>query len=134
MTDDEVREVGAVLPIRDRTRQHPVPSGWRPVFCGIVRDIAGGDFEFDDGDPQVLPIDVKTKNQIIRYVSEYGENIVNVPEESWKTSVCQWMGSHWQVLIDLWTSESGRSDLVLSACVIEDGAQYRFRIDGVYVP
>jgi hypothetical protein len=134
MTNEEVREVGAVLPIRDRTRQHPVPSGWRPVFGSVVRAFAGGDFEFDGGHPQVLPIDVETRNQIEKYVSEYGERITLLPEDTWKTSVCQWMGNHWEVLIDLWSSGSGRSDLVLSARVFEDGAEYRFRIYGVYVP
>ncbi|AKU94643.1 hypothetical protein AKJ09_01307 [Labilithrix luteola] len=44
------------------------------------------------------------------------------------------MGTYWQVLIDLWTIESGASDLVLDAWVFETEDGFRFEINSVYVP
>jgi hypothetical protein len=44
------------------------------------------------------------------------------------------MGTRWDVLIDLWTVESGRSDLVLDARVFEVPSGYRYEIHLVYVP
>jgi hypothetical protein len=48
--------------------------------------------------------------------------------------VCQWMETHWDLLVDLWTAESGRSDLVLAVRVFECDGDYRFEIDSVHVP
>lgn len=50
------------------------------------------------------------------------------------SSVSQWMGTHWEVLVDLWTIESGRSDLVLTVFVLETTDGFRFEIDSVHVP
>ena len=53
---------------------------------------------------------------------------------SWQSSLCQWMGDSWDVLVDLWTAESGPSDLVLFVRVTESGSSYRFEVRGVWVP
>ena len=58
---------------------------------------------------------------------------------AWRPVLCeiacaQWMGTHWEVLVDLWTKEEGRSDLVLHVKVVEDGASPRFTVHLVYVP
>jgi len=44
------------------------------------------------------------------------------------------MGTHWEVLVDLWTVESGKSDLVLDARVFEQETGFRIEIHSVYVP
>lgn len=44
------------------------------------------------------------------------------------------MISHWDVLVDLWTVESGASDLVLFARVFEVENGFRFEIASVHVP
>ena len=44
------------------------------------------------------------------------------------------MESHWGVLVDLWTKESGKSDLVLGLRVFEEGGAIRFEVDSVHVP
>lgn len=68
------------------------------------------------------------------YIAEYGETLTELPEESWETSVAQWMDGHWEVLVDLWTVEAGASDLVLSARVFEEGTGVRIEVHMVYVP
>ena len=57
-----------------------------------------------------------------------------LPEETWDTSVATWMGTHWDVLIDLWTVEEGRSDLVLRANVYQDPPGFRYEVVMAYVP
>jgi len=62
------------------------------------------------------------------------ETLAELPDETWATSVSQWMGTHWEVLVDLWTVESGKSDLVLDARVFEQETGFRIEIHSVYVP
>ena len=120
------------LPVKDPRLSHPVATAWRPVFREVVRAFSNGDFR--PSVPGVDAIDEQTSEQIKAYLKAYGERLVDLPDAVWDTSASQWMGEHWEVLVDLWTVESGRSDLVLSAGVAEDGAGFRFSITGVYVP
>lgn len=72
--------------------------------------------------------------QIRKYIQEYGTKLVSLPQESWATSVCIWMGDHWDALIDLWTEEEGSSDLVLQVHVSEVDSEFLFTVYMVYVP
>ena len=80
------------------------------------------------------PIAPETALQIGNYVRSYGANLTELPDETWRTSVCIWTGSRWDVLVDLWTQEEGRSDLVLHAHVIDENPGYKIVIDLVCVP
>jgi hypothetical protein len=42
-----------------------------------------------------LPYRKKIAMQICMYIQEYGAKLVSLPEESWATSLCIWMGDHW---------------------------------------
>ena len=66
--------------------------------------------------------------------STFREKLVELSDETWKSSVAQWMRTHWEVLVDLRTEGEGRSDLVLDARVYEVEAGYRFKVHAVYVP
>ena len=44
------------------------------------------------------------------------------------------MGEYWEVLVDLYTVESGRSDMVLHARVFAENDGYRIEPGMVYVP
>ena len=68
------------------------------------------------------------------YVKDYGETLIDLPEETWKSSVCIWMGSRWDAIVDLWTLREGRSDLVLQTFVREAEVGFLFDIHMVYVP
>jgi hypothetical protein len=120
--------------IKDGESAHPVASDLRPTFRNIVDAFRKGDFGLV-GMPSVEPLDPKTQKQVRDYIAEYGETLAELPDETWKTSVAQWVGSHWDVLVDLWTEESGPSDLVLDARVFEDpDGGYRVVVHLVYVP
>ena len=76
----------------------------------------------------------ETAEQIREYIHEYGAKLVELPAASWDTSVCIWTGDHWDALIDLWTEEEGRSDLVLQVRVSEAADGYAVTIHMVHVP
>ncbi len=121
-------------PTKDETRAHPVATAWRPVLSEIVRVFAQGDYGLSKPLPGVDALPKRTAEQIRAYVGSCGATLVELPAESWETSLAQWMGDHWEVLVDLWTKEEGRSDLVLSLKVAEIGGEPRFSVRSVHVP
>ena len=94
----------------------------------------GRDYPWSVGVPGVSPVPLETAEHIEKYIQNYGEELVELPEETWDSSVCIWMGDRWDALVDLWTSSEGRSDLVLSLRVSEAGSGFHFDVYMVYVP
>jgi hypothetical protein len=70
----------------------------------------------------VAPVSAETAKQIREYLEDYGATLVALDPDTWESSVSLWMGDKWEVLVDLWTEEEGRSDLVLHLYVREDGS------------
>jgi hypothetical protein len=120
--------------VKDRGGQHPVASAWRETFHEIVSGFATGDFELKRRVLHVEPISQQVADQIRSYLQSYGETLVELPEETWRSSASQWMDGYWDVLVDLWTLESGASDLALSARVREHGEGFLIEIQGLHVP
>jgi hypothetical protein len=100
----------------------------------VVDAFVAKDYRLARGVPGVAPIAPTKAAQIEDYLVDYGETLAALPEATWTTSVSQWNGEHWDVLVDLWTAESGRSDMVLAAKVFEAAEGFRFEIRLVYVP
>lgn len=122
-------------PSKDLDNEQPIPESWRPTLRRIVQDFARGRYDLAPGLASVAPVSPSTAEQIRAYVADYGQTLIDLPDEAWDTSVCQWMETHWDILVDLWTAESGRSDMVLPARVFDvGGGEYRFEIDSVHVP
>jgi hypothetical protein len=119
---------------KDADNEGPIPSAWRPVLKSIVDAFAREDYLLNDGLSGVAPISEETADQVREYIQDYGAKLVELPPESWDTSVCIWMGDHWDALIDLWTEDEGRSDLVLEVDVSEADSGYVVAIHMVYVP
>ena len=122
------------LALKDESAAHPIAGAWRPMICNVVRCFAAGDYELKTGVFGVEPISVQTSEHIRSYITDYGATLVDLPPDSWQTSVAQWYGTHWEVLVDLWTAEEGPSDLVLAGRIAESIAGPRFTIHMVYVP
>ena len=120
--------------LKDQNQQQPVASAWRSTLEAIVEAIASGDFALRGGLPGVPALAPATAQQIEDYLADYGETLAELSDATWASSVSLWMGDHWDVLVDLWTEESGESDLAMSIRVFEDGGGFRFEVDGVYVP
>ncbi len=121
-------------PIKDREREHPVASVWRPVFHEIVKAFVKGDYALD-GIPGVVPVAPNLQEHIQGYIKDYGETLVELSDETWKTSVAQWVDGFWDVIVDLWTKESGCSDMIVQTRVFEEPeGSYRYEVHLVYVP
>jgi hypothetical protein len=112
----------------------PVPLEWRTTFCEMVKSLVAGDYSFCNPIPMVLAVPKSTSEHIESYISDYGEELVLLPEETWDSSIYIWQDGYWDVLVDLWTKAEGRSDLVLKARVIESNNSFEFSIEMVYVP
>lgn len=132
MEDNSFRD--PVPALKDGKHQRPIPTEWRAVLRDVVRAFAVHDYQINCGIPAVSPVSVETAQHIQNYIRDYGATLAELPEETWRTSVCIWSGGHWDVLIDLWTREEGQSDLVLAVQVTEDGSAFAFKIQMIYVP
>ena len=123
-----------IAPVKDGTSEQPIPSAWRSAFREIVAAFVRGDFKVNSGVAGLSPVSDDVAEQIEEYVADYGEELTDLSEETWKSSVAIWRGDHWDALVDLWTVREGRSDLVLQASVRESQAGFTYQIDMVYVP
>lgn len=119
---------------KNEENELPIPTAWRPIFSEIVNSFVKKDYCLREGLENVSAVSEETTNHIKEYIDEYGEELTQLSEDTWISSVCIWMGTHWNVLIDLWTAGEGRSDLVLGAKVSENGSDYLVEIGIVYVP
>jgi hypothetical protein len=104
------------------------------VFREVVSAFVKHDYRLESGVPGVGPVSLNAAVQIHNCIEKYGATLVLLPEETWNSSTCMWCGDFWDVLVDLWMQEEGRSDLVLSARVREDKLGFEFQIQPVYVP
>ncbi len=121
-------------PLKDEEKAHPIAEVWRPTIRQIVKALAEGDYEIARGIKWVTPPNTKRVKQMRSYVADFGETLTELSDETWDSSVSQWMETHWDVLVDLWTVESGRSDLALSLRIFEAESGYRFELDSLHVP
>ena len=123
----------SVMPSKEQD-EGPIPTAWRSTIQEIVRAIAEGDCALSRPIASVAKPDPKTVEQVRGYLEDYGEKLVALPEETWATSECHWTGFRWELYVELWTLESGRSDLVLLVLVDEVDGGFRFEVDCLYVP
>lgn len=127
-------EASEVMAVKDEEAERPIPSAWRSVIREIVNAFVRHDYYLGAGIPGVAQISAETATQIRNYIQDYGATLIDLPDETWNSSVCIWMGTKWDALIDLWTISEGRSDLVLSLHVTEADGAFLFHIYMVYVP
>ena len=120
--------------IKNLDQAYPIPTEWRSTFTEIVQSFVRRDYAISSKIRDVEPVSDNTAAQILDYIDGYGETLLALPEDSWQTSVAQWMDGYWDVLIDLWTVAEGPSDLVLGARVTESAGGYKFKVGMVYVP
>lgn len=124
--------MGEDVPVlRDEHQQQPVPTEWRQTLKALVDGFALGTTLRV---PRVKPITPACAQAALDNVASYGATLVCLPEECWRTSVCQWMWSYWDVLVDLYTAEEGPSDLVLAVRVFERGSDFEFEFESIHVP
>lgn len=123
-----------ILVEKNEEEELPIPHAWRPIFKSIVSAFVKQDYSLSSGVKNVNTVSKDTAKQIEEYIEEYGEDLIELPEETWDTSVYICYGDYWNVLIDLWTEEEGRSDLVIKAEVRQKNDEYVVEIRVVCVP
>ena len=121
-------------PLKDTENKHPVPNEWRDTFEAIVDRFVNRDYRLSRSVSGVRPIPERTASQIADYIEDYGEVLVPLSDSTWKSSISQWMGDRWDVLVDLCTEAEGISDLVLHSFVKEENGKYLIEVHLVYVP
>ncbi len=119
---------------KNEEEELPIPHLWRPIFKAIVNAFVQEDYGLSVGVKNVNPVSENTAEQIKEYIEDYGEKLIELPNETWDTSVYICYGNYWNVFIDLFTEDEGLSDLVLSAEVREFKSEYIVDVQLVYVP
>jgi len=123
-----------VLVEKNEEEELPIPHIWRPIFKNIVKAFVNKDYNLSVGVNNVNLVSDKTAEQIQEYIEDYGEELIDLPDETWDTSVYIYYSEYWNVIIDLFTKNEGLSDLVLNAEVREKDNNYVVDINLVYVP
>ncbi|MBT2564881.1 hypothetical protein J7E50_24670 [Pedobacter sp. ISL-68] len=123
-----------ILVEKNKEEELPIPHIWRPIFKNIVKAFVNRDYNLSLGVNNVNLVSDKTAEQIQEYIEDYGEELIDLPDETWDTSVYICYGEYWNVIIDLFTKNEGLSDLVLNAEVSEKDNSYAVDINLVYVP
>jgi hypothetical protein len=123
-----------VLVEKNEEEELTIPHVWRPIFKNIVRAFVNKDYNLSSRVDNVNPVSAKIAVQIKEFIEDYGEELVDLPEETWETSVYICYGDYWNVLIDLFTKSEGLSDLVLNVEVREKDNNYVVDINWIYVP
>ena len=110
----------------------PIALEWRPVLSAIVKALADEDYGLGREIHAVAPVSARTEDQLRRVVHDYGETLIELPDETWLTSTAHLTGPHWNCSVDLFTAEAGRSDMVLSVRVFAiESNGYRFDVDSI---
>jgi len=115
-------------------RELPIPSIWRPTFQEIVRAFSEGDYLLARGVDGVRPVSRGLAEFFADNVEAYGATLTPLPDEAWQSSIYLRDEGFWEVLVDLFTVEEGRSDLVLLTRVFERGDAYEFEPWSIHVP
>jgi len=119
---------------KNKEHQVAIPNEWRKILSDIVEAFKDGDFQLQRNIPRVCPVPEKLANCIAGNIEHYGAKLLSLPEQSWETSVCQWMDGYWDAWIDLFTIDEGCSDLALFVRISESAGTYLFEVSSVHVP
>lgn len=111
-----------------------VPTVWREMLIRIVEAFKNNDLSAISRIEGVQCIELENLQEIAENITDYGETLVSLPDETWKTSQALWMGFCWDVILDLFTEREGRSDLILSIRVFETDGVFEYSIQDIYVP
>ena len=76
-----------ILVEKNEDNELPIPNIWRPKFKKIVNAFVNKDYKLSSEIENVNPISVETAEQIKEYIEDYGEELIELPNETWNSSV-----------------------------------------------
>ena len=112
-------------------------SGWGVIEMRLnaIKQFKDKDFAGLNTIPNVELIDLEYASELAEYIVDYGAHLISLSKDTWNTSVCLYMEDEfWKAIIDLFTAEEGRSDLILDLHIFKKQNQFEFQINGIYVP
>jgi hypothetical protein len=112
-------------------REQPVPTGWRLALKTIADAFTEGRIPTGAG---IRSVTLDTAKINFENIRRYPDATGPLTDASWHSSICVWMGNHWDVLVDLSTVSGERSDLVLHAEVFEVDGRAEIAPGLIYVP
>lgn len=118
----------------DEDSATPVPTIWRETLIQIVEAFKTNDLISINHIKGVQNIELEYLQEIAENITNYGETLVSLPDETWKSSQAYWKGFCWYIILDLFTEIEGRSDLILSMRVFETDGVFEYSIQNIYVP
>lgn len=118
----------------DKDTATPVPSAWRETLIKIIEAFKNNDLESFNNIDGIKKLNLDAIQEIAFNIIDYGETLISLPDETWNTSECSWVGVCWNVIVDLFTEKEGRSDLILSVKVFEKDGSFEFSVQDIFVP
>ncbi len=123
----------------DSEFQSLIPNIWRDTIVQIVETFKDKDFVRLNTIANVEFIDTEYATELAENIDDYGAHLISLPEESWDSSVCSYFGEDneddfWKAIVDLFTEEEGRSDLIISLNIYKHDDHYTYEVTGIYVP
>lgn len=118
----------------DKDTATPVPSVWRETLIKIIEAFKNNDLASINQIEGVQNIELEHLQEIAENITDYGEKLVSLPDETWDSSQAYWMGFCWNIILDLFTEREGRSDLILLIRVFETDGVFEYSIQDIYVP
>ncbi len=121
------------VPIKDLTKEYPIPNLWKDSITRVVKELSNGNFELTDAGKNVT---LRSKDLVginSDNVRDYGCALIPLLEQTWESSRTQWMGTYWEITIDLCTAEEGISDLNLTGRVYPSSLGFEYEIGLLYV-
>lgn len=110
----------------------PVPERFRPALAAVIGLVAAGDVAAMRANPKIR---LRGGDPLL-WVRDYPATLTALPPEGWDLADALQLEASpgtWSVVIPLWTSQEGRSDLSLEATIndIDDGPV--ITIDNIHV-
>ena len=118
----------------DEDTATPVPSVWRETLIKIIEAFQNNDLASINQIQGVQNIELEHLQEIAENITDYGEKLVSLPDETWNSSQAYWMGFCWDIILDLFSESEGRSDLILSIRIFETDGVFEYSIQDIYVP
>lgn len=115
--------------------ERPVPFVWKGIFVEIVSRFISGDYALSSRPVGVCEITPDRAEFIAAQIASYGDDLIELSDETWSRSVYVWMDGYWEVIIDLCMKDQGVSDLALLTKIYEgEDGKFIFKVESVYVP
>lgn len=104
------------------------------MLVAVTQAFVDKDYAISKNISGVKPLTDEIALHIADNVSAYGEVLAPLSDSTWERSCTQWMGDHWELIVDLCTESEGVSDLALHGRMYEADGNYSLEVSTVHVP